>query len=655
MNLYELLGVSARATPREIKKSYRRLLSSDGISDEQFAVIENAYATLIDAHLRHAYDDELKSESVAPQLRVPLTVPHPEEVGLVEPIAESPKLVDNPTTEQTTFPETDIVSSSPRPSSKRQGRQANANPLRTFISCVAAALAAGPIAILILKFVFDKDPLNLWEEPPPRVVVRQPIDPGNLRGPATSPTTPDKDNSNGSQRSLNPPNIEPEKPPQAAIPLPPTTTSPDSDTNIPPPQRVPNPSNDTTSEPNSPNTLPTPPSETAEVIKDLRMPVPTDKELENSVNRLTKFFRGEYDRAKMEDNPETQNVALFELAEELFKNGKLVMTKDVRGAINNDNRIERYAWFRAALNITIESGDTVQAKQICVSLSSEYQIEDYELNNEITLLRFNRVLDYSIGKTSLFLDAWKLLFQNSLTNLRISIDAGNKTEASKQLKLTRDILKQLHPTFYLDSEDRARLNDTFTQLFDVCISNSKELIQNGHFELALEVLDIARNIAISGGGKDEEALANKIISQYARFPRLEREFDAARLNYDKSPNDPDINSALAIYLILVRKNWSDGLFFLAHGQDATLAEIAKADNRATAAAIASNTPVSPPDEMKLAEQWRKLYKAKDRDINRKEITLGRTKFWYEQTIPDLTPLQKLGIEEILTNLSNDIE
>jgi hypothetical protein len=630
MNLYELFKVSPSASHREIKKSYRRLLSNDGLSNVEFAEIDEAYATLSDTQLRQLYDSELGEENTASDLLEPLpedsqflnpfTLPAPpaDTIELVEPLAESTNLLDESTVTEPAAPNTEIHLSSPGPRRARGGRSSTTNSLRTIISCVAAALAAGPIAILLLKFVFDRDPLDLWEVPPRRVVVRQPIDPGNMRVPP-----PSTELEKPTQPAI--PLPQTEKPTQPAIPLPQTETVPKPDENIPKRER------------------------------ETRMPVPTDIELAGPLAGLEGIFLGDYKAAKANADSEAQSVALVALAKKLFMNGKLVLIKDAKGAIVNENRIERYAWYQVALTITIESGDTDQVEQICEALSADYQIDDYELSNKITLAQFENILARAEGRTPQFLDAWKLLFQNALTNLRISIDAGNKIAAAKQLDLTLRILKQLHPTLYPDPNDRKKLNDVLTDLFAECISNSEGLLQNLHFELALDVLNLARSIAIAGSGEQEKARVEMIIAQYAHFPQLAREYEAAKLNLKNSPDDPKINSALAIYTILILGDWNNGLLFLAKGQDTILATIAKIDNRAIAAARARNAPVVYSEEIKLAEQWWKLFNPKDRDINRKEIILRRTRFWHEQTLPDLSPLKKLETEKILEDLGDGLE
>jgi len=630
MNLYELLDVSPTANQREIKKSYRWLLSSDGVSGELFAVIEDAYATLSDDQLRQAYDEQLVSEDTAPQLAVPA--------------AESPKLVDKPTPVETAFPETGLQSSPPHPSRKRPGRRLDANPARTFISCVAAALAAGPIALFILKLVFEKDPLNLWEEPPVPITERRPVDPGNIRVPVTSPTTPDINNSNDVQRSGNPPITEPEGASKPVTPLLQPEKSPRA--NMPIPQTT------TTAEPDNSN--PTHPRGTANRTRDQRLPAPTNNELAGPLSRLKKLFDDDYKAAKTNTDPTAQNVALLELGKNLFANGKLVQTQDANGAFVKQNRIEKYAWYQVALNIIVQTGDIELVDKICEAISSEYQIEHYELTNEITDLQIDNILAFSKGKTrtSQFLSAWKLLFQETLKNSRISIDANNKTAAVKQLELTRRILPQLLPKLYLDPKDQAQLHDLLIGMFEECLSTSEQHSENLHFELAYNVLQIAKSIATIGPGEDEKSRADRRLAQNAPLLQLQIEYEDALMKYAKSPDDPNINSAIAKYTILILKRWDDGLFFLSRGRDATLAKIAKTDNLSTAAARERNAPLNLSDEIKLAEQWFQLYDPNDLDINRKEIIFGRTIFWYEQTIPDLTPLQKLELDKLLDDLNN---
>jgi hypothetical protein len=508
-----------------------------------------------------------------------------------------------------------------RPSRKRRRQQAHGNPLRTFISCVVAAVAAGPIAILILKFVFEKDPFNLWDLPQRPVMVQQ------SRNTFANPIV-------------------------TSPPIPIANPATNNQANIPTPLTPPNPSSNNAIDPKSPNAQPKPTFGTLEVKQDTRMPVPTEEELTQPLASLQKFFKSDYGEAAAVADADAQNIAFQELAKKLFGEGNNVVTRDSKGAIDDEARVERYAWYTVALNIAVKSGDNELVGKISESLSFDYQIDSYELSNKITHLRFDDVLVYSQGKTPQFLDDWKLLFQASLTNLQISIDAGNNIAASKQLELMENILKQLNPTFYLDPDDRTQLNTAFGQLHGACILNSKGLLQNLHFELALEVLHVAKRIAITGKGESEEEEADKLIAQFARFPKLQREYEAAKLNYDRSPNDQKINSALALWEILIYGNWTEGLFFLAKGDDPTLAAIAKDDNMATAAARERNAPLSFDDEEFLAKQWRKLYNANDKDINRREISLRRTTFWYEQTFPDLTPLKRRETEEMLQDLAN---
>jgi hypothetical protein len=673
MNLYELFKVSPSASHREIKKSYRRLLSNDGLSSVEFAEIDEAYATLSDTQLRQLYDSELGEENTASDLLEPLpedsqflnpfTLPAPpaDTIELVEPLAESTNLLDESTVTELAAPNTEIHLSSPGPRRARGGRSSTTNSLRTIISCVAAALAAGPIAILLLKFVFDRDPLDLWEVPPRPVVVRQPINHRISRGPVPTPSKQDTGNSASSQRSDNesstePPRTELANPDQPGIPLPETEKPVQPGIPLPETGKPVQPGIPEYREKPSQLGIPLPEiDKPVEPGRDARMPVPTENELAGPLFRLQRLFTDNYDDAKDNVDPEIQSVALVELGKTLFENGKSVQVRDPAGAIINEKRIERYAWYRVALKITVESGDNKQVVEICQALIADYQIDDYELTNEITLSRFENALAYSDGRVPKFLDQWKRLFQNAMTNLRKSIDARDMPSADKQHDLMVRIFKQLQPTLYIDIDDRKELNGVLNQLFGECMDNSQDLSGKQHFKMALAVVDLARRIAIAGGGEKEEAIAEKHIVLYTHFQQLDRDYQAAESNYKNNPDDPKINSALALYSILILNDWNNGLFFLANGHDTQLATIAEIDNRAIAAAKARNAPVVYSEEIKLAEQWWKLFNPKDRDINRKEIILRRTRFWHEQTLPDLSPLQKLETEKILEDLGNGLE
>jgi curved DNA-binding protein CbpA len=628
MDYYELLNISRTASPREIKRHYRRLLSNESLSGEQFAVIEDAYATLSDDELRQAYDDQLATEESASQLPVP--------------VAKSTELVDKPTAPASTFAGTDVDVSQPTVPRPRRRRR-NANPVRTVISCVAAALAAGPVALFILKFVFEKDPLKLWSETSEEVTVRRPADARDVHAPGSRLS--DTKQSNNEQRNRSSSTFQQGKPTNPNIPLPQSEDKSKADIQMPQTEVT-----GAVESNNPPKTTVTPERTSAQ-----RMPVPTPNELAGPQSRLERLFIDDYKEAISIADHSARGVALVDLANTLFSKGKLVLVQNSDGSIVNEKRNERYAWYCAAFNISIESEDAAQLEAICHTLCSEFQIDDYTLNNKITHIQFQNVLMLSKGKSDQFLTTWKLLFQKSLTNSLLSIDAGNSSASAAQLDLAGMILEQFKPELYLNPNDRERLNNVLGELFGQCSSNSLQYERNRHFELSLHVLQIAKRIATIGRGKNEKLIVDKLIAQNARLLDLQSAYENAKLKYDKSPDDPKINGVIAIYSILIDDNWADGLFFLARSDDAILANIAKIDNQATAEAKARDAVVSLAKEMKLAEQWHDLYNPLDSDINRKEIILGRTKFWYEQTIPDLTPLQTLEIEKLMDELNNGLK
>ena len=572
-----------------------------------------------------AHDEALGSANLPPQLR--------------ELAAEPRKFNDRPISGEARVPEFVPQSSSRGSTRRRRRRRSNPNAWRTIFSCVAAALAAGPIAILILKLVFNIDTLNLWGQVRNEISVRRPVNPANRSAPSPTPAA---------QRNDNLPTNEPKEPTQGQI-LTSQPKSPEDETN------------DGRSEGRYESMLGDGPygrtgGGTADRTRDQRMPVPTTNELAGPQSELERLFIDDYEKAKNNANPAAQNVALFELGKKLFTNGKLVQTQDGNGAIVKQNCIEKYVMYQVALHIIVESGDDALVEQICESISSKYQVENYELTNKITTVRIDNILAFSTGKvrTVQSISALKLLFQETLTNSRISIAAGNKTAAVAQLELTPRILDQLQPDLYLDPSDRTQLNNLLAEMFDECLSNSGQHIENLHFELADNVLQLATRIATIGRGENEKSIADKLIAQNARFLRLYLAYEDAKPKYKNSPNDPNINSAIGNYTILILNKWDEGLLFLARGRDATLAKIAKTDNLSTAPARERNASVNVTDKMKLAKQWQQLYKPSDLDVDRKAIILGRTRFWYEQTIPDLTsPFQRLEIEKLLDELSKE--
>ena len=67
MNHYEVLGISASATPADIVAAYRRQVKlthpDNGGSVLLFRLVQDAYDVLSDATSRAAYDSELKGDT----------------------------------------------------------------------------------------------------------------------------------------------------------------------------------------------------------------------------------------------------------------------------------------------------------------------------------------------------------------------------------------------------------------------------------------------------------------------------------------------------------------------------------------------------------------------------------------------------------------
>jgi len=126
--------------------------------------------------------------------------------------------------------------------------------------------------------------------------------------------------------------------------------------------------------------------------------------------------------------------------------------------------------------------------------------------------------------------------------------------------------------------------------------------------------------------------ANEIDSMRRRYTAVAKALETLADN----PDDPDANLRAGRWYCFIKSNWEKGLPLLAKSEDPLLASLAEKDLAA---------PVTAADRKSLGDAWRKLAD-KEKGPTAKAIN-ARTAFWYEQALPDLTSLDKVGVRKWL--------
>lgn len=121
---------------------------------------------------------------------------------------------------------------------------------------------------------------------------------------------------------------------------------------------------------------------------------------------------------------------------------------------------------------------------------------------------------------------------------------------------------------------------------------------------------------------------NKQVEQSAK---AWQKVQAALAKLQENPKDPQANLLVGRYLCLEKGRWSEGLAYLAQGADASLGKLA-ADDLAH--------PTESAKQLTLAEAWYERAQ-EEKDSEAKAAMLGRSAYWYEQALPNLTGLDKL--------------
>jgi len=158
----------------------------------------------------------------------------------------------------------------------------------------------------------------------------------------------------------------------------------------------------------------------------------------------------------------------------------------------------------------------------------------------------------------------------------------------------------------------------------------EEALQRNELELADEALDAA--MAAARRLKEVKTIRTLL-------PR-EREIAAAKAAWKEAaeqlerllddPADAKANEVVGLYYCLVNQRWEDGLPLLAHAADPRLVDLAAAESR---------RPVSPVEQLALADRW---WAYAETSLQHRPALRARAAHWYRQALGGLPP----GLERI---------
>ena len=183
------------------------------------------------------------------------------------------------------------------------------------------------------------------------------------------------------------------------------------------------------------------------------------------------------------------------------------------------------------------------------------------------------------------------------------------------------------------------------QVIDAALPLVDEAVDADKFETAKQLLDIARASAQKArdGQLAKELVARKkeIEKLAAAFTTVERAFSVL----ENKPDDPDANSAIGRFQCFVKRNWSNGLKYLAKGDDADLKEAATKDLAA---------PTAPTDQVELADSWFQFAEKQRSDKVAAEAAMGRAAFWYQLASPKTSGLQQKKVQKQLQKIEQAV-
>lgn len=150
-----------------------------------------------------------------------------------------------------------------------------------------------------------------------------------------------------------------------------------------------------------------------------------------------------------------------------------------------------------------------------------------------------------------------------------------------------------------------------------------------NFEVAEEAADTAKVAAERSGDTaiKKDALELRIAADAAKKQQVVAQAAFEKLN--ATPDDMDANETWGRFACFTKRDWAEGLPYLAKGRDAALKE---------AAALDAIQPAANVDQVALAEKWWEV--AKTLKAREQDSAQLRAREWYERALPGAGGLNK---------------
>lgn len=585
-NLYAILGVSHDASPREIKKRYRQLLSAGFASSDEGAEIEDAYAVLSDVLQRSAYDSTLQDAIQSPvevtqseldatdTAQISKTDPVPTSLTSADSalVPQAPSHLDSPTaatlgTETSnSVARTEPVfpmarSSTSKAMRRRRSAMGKSQSVRTFMSILIGVIAAGPIAIVILKVGFSVDVLGLWEESAIKPIKGN----GNLATKShESPEIPSKQSDT----------VEASQKVEAVS----SDTVDESETPIDPFGS--NEGSPNIDEEGTPNQVSEPNDKVDEPKEDVATPdsrfeVPPVEEVKAAQARLSAIFLSKFESIQSLENDAEKTQSIRELGNELLK------------VIDPGKATDAYALYDSALNMACINLDLPFIEHIANQASQNFKISPYEIIDR--KIRENSAPDKD--------DWFSRLGKKKTQLLKIAEIFGYMHALAEQQFMFEEAL------VYLDKQ-----------------------------------IDLLKSIREF---KQQDAFKLKRMSTTTRIGYKD-DYDQAikDLKEDKT-SVAKANLPAGLFHIVIHREWQTGSAYLASCENRILQTAGNAES------VALQANASPDDKAVAAEGWRAVLSQPNLDFLLSQTITDRVSHWYAEAISELTGINKLEAERWL--------
>ncbi len=168
-------------------------------------------------------------------------------------------------------------------------------------------------------------------------------------------------------------------------------------------------------------------------------------------------------------------------------------------------------------------------------------------------------------------------------------------------------------------------------LAHLAIELALEAVQSDSFEDAERLAKAARqyaNMPLGIKGRDPNAIrqANELLERMAWYAQQREMALEAEKKLAQDPADAKAAHTLGMHLALIKEQWERGLPLLVKSDDATIRDLAKAEQ-------ATQRSVTAAEMVKLADQWSAAAAALDAPYQR--AARRRAVYWYEMALPFL--------------------